>query len=173
MRSVSETSSDARSIWTPGPSPSQRTERTSASPFRASTHPYLSISPLTQMSYYPAVCLKNASISVRFAAPFAHLPPDCLPLPQEETPVPAGPRSLLALILEPTRELAQQTFECLEHFRQYMSHPAVNVVRAGNEWDVGAADWRGTNRLEEAEEASGSQSHRGGDDEWAFHWGVK
>lgn len=54
-----------------------------------------------------------------------------------------------------------------------MSHPAVNVVRAGNEWDVGAADWRGTNRLEEAEEASGSQSHRGGDDEWAFHWGVK
>lgn len=130
-------------------------------------------SPPTQMSYYPAVCLKNASISVRFAAPFAHLPPDCLPLPQEETPVPAGPRSLLALILEPTRELAQQTFECLEHFRQYMSHPAVNVVRAGRMWDVGAADWRGTNRLEEAEEASGSQSHRGGDDEWAFHWGVK
>ncbi|KAK8791728.1 hypothetical protein WA588_002037 [Blastocystis sp. NMH] len=99
------------------------------------------------MSYYPAVCLKNASISVRFAAPFAHLPPDCLPLPQEETPVPAGPRSLLALILEPTRELAQQTFECLEHFRQYMSHPAVNVgLLIGGE----RIDWKKQKKLLEA-----------------------
>ena len=65
--------------------------------------------------YYPTVALKNAKVSVSLKLPFGFPVPSFFPVPEtagSSAPVPASPnqpRSLLALILEPTRELAQQT----------------------------------------------------------------
>lgn len=94
------------------------------------------------LHYYPTVCIKNCSVVVRFAAQSS-----LRPFPAEASPIPspaasnsgrATKRNIMALILEPTRELAQQTYflkitaviaryECLNHFKAFMTRPAVEV----------------------------------------------
>lgn len=68
--------------------------------------------------YYPTVTLKNAKVTMTLKAPFRFPVPSFLPVPETTTnPSTSTPtsashnqsRSLLAVILEPTRELAQQT----------------------------------------------------------------
>ena len=79
--------------------------------------------------YYPTVCLKDSSICVTLSAPFESLPLEysSISVAPKTKPQPAN-RSVLALILEPTRELAEQTYECLTHFASFMSHPSIHVV---------------------------------------------
>ena len=66
------------------------------------------------LHYYPTICIKNCSVVVRFAAQSS-----LRPFPAEASPVPSPSasksgistkRNIMALILEPTRELAQQTY---------------------------------------------------------------
>lgn len=65
--------------------------------------------------YYPTVALKNAKVAVSLKLPFRFPVPSFVPVPETAATRPLcphrsnQPRSLLALILEPTRELAQQT----------------------------------------------------------------
>ena len=67
----------------------------------------------SSLHYYPTICLKNCSAVVRFAAQSS-----LRPFPAEASPIPppaatassqTAKRNIMALVLEPTRELAQQT----------------------------------------------------------------
>lgn len=66
----------------------------------------------SRLKYYPVVTLRDASVTFNFGdRPFAFCPEGYAPIPYESTKqtVEYKKRNLLALILEPTRELAQQT----------------------------------------------------------------
>lgn len=89
--------------------------------------------------YFPALLLKNCKVTVSLKEPF-QFPPSGYAAISDETPTPHpnAPRSLLALILEPTRELATQTwgnppflihsYDCLTRFKTYMTKPELRIA---------------------------------------------
>lgn len=90
----------------------------------------------SDLQYFPTLCLKGSRITVNFTSPFESVPPLYSSISSAPQIQPYSPnRSVLALILEPTRELAEQTFDCLNHFKSFMSHPSVSVVRIKRDWD--------------------------------------
>ena len=65
------------------------------------------------LSYYPTLTLRDSTIRLNFGdSPFKACPSGYTAIPYQGTSKKTAPkkRSMLALILEPTRELAQQTF---------------------------------------------------------------
>ena len=95
----------------------------------------------SHLSFYPTVTLRDSTIHLNFGAtPFQSCPAGYTAIPYQSTAKRAAPkkRSMLALILEPTRELAQQTFalsmrlmtsyDCLMQYHSFMSNPSINVV---------------------------------------------
>jgi Superfamily II DNA and RNA helicases len=96
---------------------------------------------LKNSAFYPAVVLKNAEMSFNFGAtPFKHEPPKdyiavCNAPKQnvkhsESADVSAGPVKLVnnapqAIIIEPSRELAEQTFNQIIKFKKFITDPKV------------------------------------------------
>ena len=79
--------------------------------------------------YFPALLLKNCKVTVSLKEPFQFPPSGYTSIPDETpSPRPNAPRSLLALILEPTRELATQTYDCLTRFKTYMTKPELRIA---------------------------------------------
>lgn len=88
-------------------------------------------------AFYPAVCVKNAEMKFNFGdAPFKFAPaPGYIPLIQAAsintslagTGTVAKGRKPLALILEPARELAEQTHDAINSFKKYMPAPTVET----------------------------------------------
>ncbi|KAI7842747.1 hypothetical protein COHA_003675 [Chlorella ohadii] len=86
---------------------------------------------------YPAICLKNAELAVNLGAtPFKHGPPPgfvgLASAPRsataswQDTPSSSGAdRKPLAIILEPARDLAEQTHNNFTAFRKYLADPAL------------------------------------------------
>ncbi|WPT11010.1 ATP-dependent RNA helicase Ddx1 [Picochlorum sp. SENEW3] len=97
---------------------------------------------LVKMPLYPAVCLKNAQVSFNFeTSKFPKGYPDgCRPIcdvclltnPLETSNTKATTDAVsqklpVALILEPVRDLAQQTKDVMENFARHLTDPAVPV----------------------------------------------
>ncbi|KAL4449436.1 hypothetical protein ABPG77_007080 [Micractinium sp. CCAP 211/92] len=93
---------------------------------------------LQGQALYPAICLKNAEQTVNFGStPFKHPPPPgfvgLAAAPRAHTAswqdAPAGggggDRKPLAIILEPARDLAEQTHNNISLFRKHLRDPAV------------------------------------------------
>ena len=99
------------------------------------------IPPFLQgQAFYPAVALKNAELICNFGgAPFKYPPPAgaagiAAARPDQVRSGAAaaggggkggGGRKPLALILEPARDLAEQTHQCVQDFSKYLEHPKV------------------------------------------------
>lgn len=88
-----------------------------------------------QLSYFPTVCMKGGEMAVNFGTipsnPLKYLPAGFTPIPEmveTKKPVQAGIRNIMAIILEPTRELAEQTYDALNQFKGFMSNPSISVV---------------------------------------------
>ncbi|CAK9304419.1 unnamed protein product [Gordionus sp. m RMFG-2023] len=112
---------------------------------------YLKETPL-----YPSICLKNSGVKVNFGKqPLSHLPTK-----EEYTPLCNAPKEVivdestinalnsvnlsgkkpsgpLALIIEPSRELAEQTYKVITTFSKHMKDPAINALLV-----VGGSDSR-------------------------------
>ncbi|XP_022673538.1 ATP-dependent RNA helicase DDX1-like [Varroa destructor] len=99
-------------------------------------------SQLRNVPFFPAVVLKNAEMSFNFGAePFKHPPENSYiafanasnftnntilgsgPVVQKYEP-----HAPQAIILEPSRELADQTMKCLENFSKYLHEPRVKCL---------------------------------------------
>ncbi|PSC75014.1 ATP-dependent RNA helicase DDX1 [Micractinium conductrix] len=89
-------------------------------------------------AFYPAVCLKNAELQVNFGgSPFKHAPPPgyggLASAPRSTTAswqeAPAGSGGgggkPLAIILEPARDLAEQTHNNITLFRKHLRDPSI------------------------------------------------
>ncbi|CAH8463621.1 unnamed protein product [Dicrocoelium dendriticum] len=96
--------------------------------------------PLRSTGLFPSVCLKNAELRFNFGdSPFVHPPPagwmavssasgsnvaestlTGSTVSTRSTPKPNAP---LALIMEPSRELAEQTYEQIKKFKRYLKDP--------------------------------------------------
>ncbi|XP_074102391.1 ATP-dependent RNA helicase Ddx1 [Cotesia typhae] len=88
-------------------------------------------------TYFPAVVLKNTEISSNFGAqPFKHppannfvavsaAPKECQTEIADTKPSPNAPQ---ALIIEPSRELAEQTFNQIQKFKKYLKDPMVREL---------------------------------------------
>mmetsp|Transcript_3311 Transcript_3311/g.11991 ORF Transcript_3311/g.11991 Transcript_3311/m.11991 type:complete len:739 (-) Transcript_3311:81-2297(-) len=87
---------------------------------------------------YPAVCLKNAELSLRFGSdnslPLRYLPDGYVPLGEAPSANLACGNSAssardankpYAIILEPARDLAEQTHKCIVEFSKYLTAPSV------------------------------------------------
>ena len=101
---------------------------------------YANINP--NNAYFPAVLMRNSTITFNFGeSVFQYLPSDASPIPyismQKQGQV--SKRNLIALILEPTRELAIQTYlllflllitryDCLMRYRSFMKDPMLEIV---------------------------------------------
>uniref|UniRef100_A0A336MTA5 ATP-dependent RNA helicase n=1 Tax=Culicoides sonorensis TaxID=179676 RepID=A0A336MTA5_CULSO len=100
---------------------------------------------LRNETFYPAVVLKNAEMSFNFGAtPFKYKAPDgFVPVCKVEegnkkinphasdtasSEFVQKPNAPQALIIEPSRELAEQTFAQLQKFKRYMKDPVVNEL---------------------------------------------
>jgi ATP-dependent RNA helicase DDX1 len=90
---------------------------------------------LTNRSFFPAVCLKNAQVEFNFGAkPFKFQPNGfngLMSAPQSDTSTGSAVkatkgRNPLALVLEPSRELAEQTHTAFVQFSKYLNGPAVD-----------------------------------------------
>ncbi|XP_076296995.1 ATP-dependent RNA helicase Ddx1 [Lasioglossum baleicum] len=97
-------------------------------------------------TYYPAVVLKNSEMSFNFGAqPFKYAPRDdymaVASAPKEfvkENPVTSTARSKevgkpkcnapQAIIIEPSRELAEQTFNQIQKFKKYLKDPVIREL---------------------------------------------
>eukprot|EP01025_Chloroclados_australasicus_P054950 TRINITY_DN6577_c0_g1_i1.p1 TRINITY_DN6577_c0_g1~~TRINITY_DN6577_c0_g1_i1.p1 ORF type:complete len:753 (-),score=102.41 TRINITY_DN6577_c0_g1_i1:390-2648(-) len=100
---------------------------------------------------YPAICMKNCEMSVNFGAqPFRFGPPQGFVALQgaqgtvsnaasNESSSGGGrggsDRRPLCIILEPARDLAEQTHNCVVDFKKYLSNPSIN-----NQLFVGGVD---------------------------------
>ena len=79
--------------------------------------------------------MKGGNITVNFgtdpSSPLRYLPAGFSPIPPKESKKSAVKtefRNIMAVILEPTRELAEQTYEFLNQFKSFMSNPGISVV---------------------------------------------
>lgn len=91
---------------------------------------------LKKVALYPAVVLKNAEMLFNFGAtPFTHAPPAGFE-PFASAPIdhtsealarlgPVKGKKVTALVLEPTRDLAEQTATVMGGFRKYLPHPGI------------------------------------------------
>ncbi|KAH8867725.1 ATP-dependent RNA helicase DDX1 [Schistosoma japonicum] len=96
--------------------------------------------PLCSKGLFPSVCLKNAELKFNFGdTPFDFPPPNgwtsvslCPETNSVETTFKATlsgtvtkprPNAPLALIIEPSRELAEQTYEQIKKFKRYLKDP--------------------------------------------------
>ena len=97
---------------------------------------------LRGQAMYPTVCLKNAEARVNFgAAPFAHPPPDgWIPLHASaqlrtatlNAKTPGAKRTPRCIVLEPARDLAEQTSTAFQKLCTHLVAPAViNVTCVG------------------------------------------
>ena len=89
---------------------------------------------------YPSVVLKNAEIEFNFgASPFKHAPPEGYTgVDQADAAAKtsgdadgggdAGARRPLAVVLEPTRDLAEQTYKCVVDFKARLESPAIDAL---------------------------------------------
>lgn len=100
---------------------------------------------LRNEAFYPAVVLKNAEMSFNFRTPAYPMPSGAIevsavpPMYQVENPMAGGcaggtdqfkPRKNApqAIIIEPTRELAEQTLNQLQKFKKFLRNPVVNEL---------------------------------------------
>lgn len=88
---------------------------------------------------YPALCLKNAEVSLNFYGPFSNsCPPDDTYKPlasataadavvegSDTTIRKTNTRQPKALMLEPARDLAEQTYACLNDFKVNLTNPEI------------------------------------------------
>jgi len=94
---------------------------------------------------FPCTCLKNAEVAINFSGEgkaFKHMPPAgfqgvaSAPQPSlvsgeedvaagRDAPATNGPT---AIILEPARDLAEQTFDCVNSFRTFLVQPQMSTV---------------------------------------------
>lgn len=94
---------------------------------------YLPVNLLNQKAFYPCVCIKNAGITMKFddskkQAPFgcqwvASLADDQSLMNTNLSNDPndsSHANAPKAVLLEPSRELAEQTFKCLTDFKKYL-----------------------------------------------------
>ena len=95
-------------------------------------------------AFYPAMCMKNAELKFNFGeCMFAHMPKDgCVGIaqaPSENTAnspktggaikaKPRGNNAPLALIIEPSKELAEQTFKQIQMFKKNLSNPSIREL---------------------------------------------
>lgn len=97
-------------------------------------------------TWFPALCLKNAEVTINFGSnpsPFgppegyefvATLPPSCVAAPTGESPQSASNEGPLILVLEPARDLAEQTNAFIGDFAKYLSSPAIrHLLLVGGE----------------------------------------
>ncbi|KAF8064578.1 DDX1 [Scenedesmus sp. PABB004] len=97
---------------------------------------------------YPAVCLKNAELRLNFGdAPFkfgpppgfvgiAQAPPDVTATAAAAAAAAASSsaaRQPLCVVLEPSRDLAEQTHKCFEAYGRRLTAPPLAALRAGAE----------------------------------------
>ncbi|GAB4816240.1 hypothetical protein N2152v2_003286 [Parachlorella kessleri] len=92
---------------------------------------------LQGQALYPAICLKNAELAVNFgAAPFKFGPPpgylglaaaprDSVATWQDHDAAVSAERRPVAIILEPARDLAEQTHKAISSFRKHLEAPAI------------------------------------------------
>ena len=100
--------------------------------------------------FYPAICLKCSVVAVNFGAtPFKYAPPaGFLPLAQaapahvmfsaEQGAGGSAGATPLAILLEPSRDLAEQTFQCLQDYKKHMSAPRIAAMLAVGGVDLAA-----------------------------------
>ena len=79
--------------------------------------------------------MKGGKVTVNFgtnpSSPLRYLPDSFSPIPPKESKKSAIKtefRNIMAVILEPTRELAEQTYEFLNQFKTFLSNPGISVV---------------------------------------------
>ncbi|KAG2489591.1 hypothetical protein HYH03_011872 [Edaphochlamys debaryana] len=96
--------------------------------------------------FFPAICLKNAEVALNFGAgALAHAPPPGF-LPLARAPAPwlvaagvaaapaaagstaSGARKPVCLILEPAKDLAEQTANCCVEYGKHLAAPAVKTA---------------------------------------------
>lgn len=91
---------------------------------------------LSNKALYPAICMKNAQVAFNFGdSKYPRCMPDgfkpfseCCLLGREDLVKSATQTLPLAIILEPVRDLAQQTKDVLTTFASRLSNPMVNVA---------------------------------------------
>lgn len=101
---------------------------------------------LKKMSFFVAVCMKNAELEVNFGStPFKYPPEEGYIGLASATDVTLSDinsggssseaansarnvKAPRAIIIEPSRELAEQTLKCIENFKQYLADPKVNEL---------------------------------------------
>lgn len=99
---------------------------------------------LESREIYPTICVKNAGCQVRFglgAEKNDYKPRDCIWISEAGQSLVCNPLSSsgkarsgpLALIIEPSRELAKQTYDCIETFSESLGIETVLLVGGGAE----------------------------------------
>lgn len=102
------------------------------------------LAKLESREIYPTICVKNAGCKARFgpaAEKNDYKPKDCIWISEAEQNLVNNPLAgsgvtrsgPLALILEPSRELAKQTFDCIETFSEGLKIETVLLVGGGVE----------------------------------------
>jgi ATP-dependent RNA helicase DDX1 len=114
--------------------------------------------------FFPAVLLKNSELMVNFGEhPFKFAPalPNCTALfkaPADQLLradsnavfVTTGKRKPLALIIEPTRDLAEQVYQALKDFTKYVRQPTLEcAIATGGGENPGAGEGKIEKRLKE------------------------
>jgi ATP-dependent RNA helicase DDX1 len=106
---------------------------------------------LVGQAMYPAVCLKNAELTFNFGAtPLQALPAGYTPLckanvddvvsegmqalqQQQKDGKKRGGRTPIAIILEPARDLAEQTAQCIKQFGKYLTPQIKSMLLIGGQ----------------------------------------
>jgi len=101
---------------------------------------------------YPAICVKCAAVSINFGAtPFKFPPPAGFSALAQAAPAHVVFSALgteddtrsagatpLAIVLEPSRDLAEQTYQCLNDYKKHMPPPRLATMLAVGGVDMGA-----------------------------------
>jgi len=107
---------------------------------------------LVGQAMYPAVCLKNAELTFNFGAtPLRALPAGYTPLckasvddvvsegmqalqqQQQHQQGSSGGRTPIAIILEPARDLAEQTAQCIKQFGKFLTPQVKSMLLIGGQ----------------------------------------
>mmetsp|Transcript_9761 Transcript_9761/g.59311 ORF Transcript_9761/g.59311 Transcript_9761/m.59311 type:complete len:703 (-) Transcript_9761:2437-4545(-) len=97
-------------------------------------------------TWFPAICLKNAEITINFGSTpsqvgppqgynfVANLPSLCVAAPAGDSSEGASSEGPVILVLEPARDLAEQTNKFIGDFAKYLSSPAIrHLLLVGGE----------------------------------------